>query len=190
MAIAELETVAAALAKRGFATKVCATGAEASAFVLAAAADAQVIGIGGTESVKQLSLPEAFAQAGKQLVRETPCDLFLLSANALTADGRLVNIDGNGNRVAASIHGAKHVIWVIGRNKIVQGGVDAAIERIKRCACPPNCRRLGKKTPCAATGVCGDCDSPDRICKVTVVMDRRPTGAPSTVVLVDEELGY
>jgi len=124
------------------------------------------------------------------LVRETPCDLFLLSANALTADGRIVNIDGNGNRVAASVHGAGHVLYVIGRNKIVEGGIDEAIARIKRCACPPNCRRLGKKTPCAATGVCADCDSPDRICKVTVVMDRKPTGTRATVVLVDEDLGY
>ena len=65
-----------------------------------------------------------------------------------------------------------------------------AIARIKRCACPPNCRRLGKKTPCAATGVCADCDSPDRICKVTVVFDRKPTGVACEVVLVDEDLGY
>ena len=116
--------------------------------------------------------------------------LFLLSANALTEDGRLVNIDGNGNRVAASINGPRQVCYVVGRNKIVAGGVDDAIARIKRCACPPNCRRLGKKTPCAATGVCADCDSPDRICKVTVVFDRKPTGVACEVVLVDEDLGY
>ena len=72
----------------------------------------------------------------------------------------------------------------------MDGGIDEAIARIKRCACPPNCRRLGKRTPCAATGVCADCDSPDRICKVTVVMDRKPTGTCATVALVDEDLGY
>ena len=105
-------------------------------------------------------------------------------------DGRLVNIYGNGNRVAASINGPRRVCYVVGRNKIVAGGVDDAIARIKRCACPPNCRRLGKKTPCAATGVCADCDSPDRICKVTVVFDRKPTGVACEVVLVDEDLGY
>ena len=108
----------------------------------------------------------------------------------LAEDGRLVNIDGNGNRVAASINGPRRVCYVVGRNKIVAGGVDDAIARIKRCACPPNCRRLGKKTPCAATGVCADCDSPDRICKVTVVFDRKPTGVACEVVLVDEDLGY
>jgi hypothetical protein len=82
------------------------------------------------------------------------------------------------------------VIYVIGRNKIVDGGIDAAIARIKREACPPNCRRLGKRTPCAETGVCADCDSPDRICKVTAVFDRRPTATPTLVILVDEPLGY
>ena len=121
---------------------------------------------------------------------ELVMDLFLLSANALTADGRIVNIDGRGNRVAASICGPKRVVYVIGRNKIVEGGVDEAIARIKRCACPPNCRRLGKKTPCALTGVCGDCDSPDRICKVTAVFDRKPTGVSALAIVVDADLGY
>ena len=79
---------------------------------------------------------------------------------------------------------------MIGRNKIEDGGVDEARARVKRCACPPNCRRLGKKTPCALTDACADCDSPDRICKVTVIFDRRPTGAPTTVLLVDDDLGY
>ena len=92
--------------------------------------------------------------------------------------------------MAASIAGPKRVVYVIGRNKIVEGGIDEAVARIKRCACPPNCRRLGKKTPCAATGVCGDCDSPDRICKVTAVFDRKPTGVSAKVILGDEDLGY
>jgi hypothetical protein len=81
-------------------------------------------------------------------------------------------------------------VFVVGRNKLVDGGLDAAVARIKRCACPPNCRRLNKQTPCAATGACADCSSPDRICMVTVVMDRRPRATDVHVVLVDEELGY
>ena len=112
------------------------------------------------------------------------------SANAITADSRIVNIDGRGNRVAASVSGPKKVVYVIGRNKIVEGGIDAAIARIKAKACPPNCVRLGKKTPCAATGKCADCDSPDRICKVTAIFDRRPTGTPTAVYVVDADLGY
>lgn len=190
MAVETLERVAAALRRRGFDAVCCATRAEATAHVMKLAEGAATVGQGGSVTLKELGLPEALAAVGKAPVRKADVDLFLLSANALTEDGRLVNIDGNGNRVAASINGPRQVCYVVGRNKIVAGGVDDAIARIKRCACPPNCRRLGKKTPCAATGVCADCDSPDRICKVTVVFDRKPTGVACEVVLVDEDLGY
>ena len=190
MAMEMLEKTAAALAKRGFNAVCCATRAEAAAFVMKLAESAATIGQGGSVTLKDLGLPDALAAVGKAPVRKTEVDLFLLSANALTADGRIVNIDGHGNRVAASINGPQRVCYVIGRNKIVDGGIDDAIARIKKCACPPNCRRLGKKTPCAETGVCADCDSPDRICKVTVVFDRCPTGLATDVVLVDEDLGY
>ncbi len=190
MAMENLEQTAAALKRRGFGVVCCATRAAAAAYVLKLAADAATIGQGGSVTLKELGLPDALAAVGKAPARATDVDLFLLSANALTADGRIVNIDGNGNRVAASINGPRKVCYVIGRNKIVAGGIDDAIARIKKCACPPNCRRLGKKTPCAETGVCGDCDSPDRICKVTVIFDRKPTGVACDVVLVDEDLGY
>jgi len=202
-----LEEVAEALRKRGFAAEYFATGANAAARVMDLAADAKSVGFGGSVTVATLGLAETLAAAGKEIWRhgdpkwkpeekmgvmrhELTCDLFLTSANALTADGRLVNIDGNGNRVAASIFGPGRVVFVVGRNKIVDGGIDAAIARVKREACPPNCRRLGKKTPCAATGECADCSSPDRICNVTVVMDRRPSRTDAHVLLVDEDLGY
>ena len=202
-----LEEVAEALRRRGFAAECFATATDAAARVTELAADATSIGFGGSKTLSALGLADSLAAAGKEIWRhgdpkwrpeekmdvmrrELTCDLFLTSANALTADGRLVNIDGNGNRVAASIFGPKRVAFVVGRNKIVDGGIDAAIDRIKREACPPNCRRLNKKTPCAATGVCTDCSSPDRICKVTVVMDRRPSQTDTYVLLVDEDLGY
>ena len=190
MAMEDLERTAEALRRRGFDAVCCATRAAAAAYVMALAEDAATVGQGGSMTLKELGLPEALAAAGKAPARRADVDLFLLSANALIRDGRLVNVDGNGNRVAASINGPRRVCYVVGRNKLVAGGVDDALARVKRCACPPNCRRLGKKTPCAATGVCADCDSPDRICKVTVVFDRRPTGVACTVVLVDEDLGY
>ena len=202
-----LEETVAALRRRGFAAECFATGADAAARVKELAADAKSVGFGGSVTLASLGLAEALAAAGKEIWRhgdpkwrpeekmdvmrrELTCDLFLTSANALTADGRLVNIDGNGNRVAASIFGPKRVVFVVGRNKIVDGGIDAAIDRIKREACPPNCRRLNRKTPCAATGACADCSSPDRICNVTVVMDRRPSRTDVHVLLVDEDLGY
>ena len=190
MSMALIEKTAGCLRKRGFGALCFATAAEAAEAVMKMAETAETIGQGGSVTLKQLGLPEKLAAVGKTPERKTAVDLFLLSANALTADGRIVNVDGNGNRVGASVNGPKKVVYVVGRNKIVDGGIDDAIARIKKCACPPNCRRLGKNTPCAATGVCADCDSPDRICKVTVIFDRKPTGIACDVILVDEELGY
>ena len=182
--------VVAALQRRGFEAAFCATKDEAAAAVLAETARASRVGMGGAETMKELGVVAKLEAEGKLQTRGADCDVFLLSANAITADGRIVNIDGNGNRVAASVSGPKRVVYAIGCNKIVEGGVDAAIARIKAKACPPNCVRLGKRTPCAATGVCADCDSPDRICKVTVIFDRRPTGTPTAVYIVGESLGY
>ena len=202
-----LNKTAAALERRGYETIVCATGAEAADAIRREMEKAQSVGFGGSETIKALGIPELAKRMGKTILRhgdpslspeekmavmrgELTCDLFLLSANAMTADGVIVNIDGNGNRVAASIFGPKRVVFAVGRNKIVDGGVEAAMERVKHCACPPNCRRLSKRTPCAATGVCADCSSPDRICKVTTIFDRRPTKTSILVILIDEDLGY
>lgn len=183
--------VVEALGKRGFEAQFAANGAEAAEIVMQEAQSAKTVSWGGSESIKEIGVRDRLS-SGNWEVKErcAAVDLFLLSANAITHDGRIVNIDGNGNRVAASISGPGRVVYVIGRNKIVQGSIDDAIARIKKCACPPNCRRLGKKTPCAATGVCADCDSPDRICKVTVVFDRCPTRTPTKVIVVNESLGY
>ena len=181
----------AALERRGYEATAVATKEEAAALVLKEAEAAQSVGWGGSESVKALGVRDALVAAGKEIRdHQTQMDLFLLSANAVTEDGVIVNIDGTGNRVAASIYGPKRVVYVVGRNKLVAGGVLEAIGRAKRCACGPNCRRLGKKTPCAATGLCADCDSPDRICKVTAVFDRCPSHTSTLVILVDEPLGY
>ena len=183
-----------ALRRRGYDAVAVATAEEAKAEVLREAESAQSVGWGGSETLKEIGARQALEASGKEIRdHQLVCDLFLLSANALTADGRIVNIDGTGNRVAASICGPKRVVYVIGRNKIVDGGIDEAIARIRRCACPPNAKRLGKRTPCGLAGACvgGEgCDSPDRMCKVTAVFDRKPTGISAKIILVDEDLGY
>ena len=171
------EQTVEALKKRGFEVETAATRQEALALVMKEAESAQSVGWGGSESIKEIGARARLVESGKEIRdHQLVCDLFLLSANALTVDGRIVNIDGTGNRVAASICGPKRVVYVIGRNKIVDGGLDEAIARIRRCACPP---------------VGGEgCDSPDRMCKVTAVFDRKPTGISAKVILVDEDLGY
>ena len=179
------------LKRRGYEAVGVATKAEALKLVMDEAAAAQSVGWGGSESVKEIGARDAIVATGKEIrAHQTVMDLFLLSANAITSDGVIVNIDGTGNRIAASIYGPKRVVYVIGKNKVVNGGVLEAIARAKRCACPPNCRRLSKKTPCAEHGICADCTSPDRICKVTAIFDRAPSRTPTKVILVDEDLGY
>ncbi len=187
----DLNQVADALQSRGYEAVVVQTPAEATTLVLAESESAASVGWGGSETIKSLGIREPLEAAGKEIRdHQLICDLFLLSANALLTDGRIVNIDGNGNRVAASIHGPRRVVYVVGANKLVEGGLDDAVARIKRCACPLNARRLGRQTPCGVTGVCTDCNSPDRMCKVTVVFDRAPTRTPTKVILVAESLGY
>ena len=117
------------------------------------------------------------------------CDYYFMSTNAITTDGLLVNIDGYGNRVASLIHGPKNVIIITGMNKVCPD-LDSAYKRVKLSAAPPNAVRLDKKTPCAVTGKCADCLSPDCICTHTVITRRSNIPGRIKILLVGEELGY
>ena len=117
------------------------------------------------------------------------CDYFLMSSNAITMDGELVNIDGAGNRVACLITGPKNVIIVAGMNKIVEN-VDAGIYRTRNVAAPPNTVRLNKDTPCSHHGRCGNCLSEDCICCSVVVTRKSRIPGRIKVVLVGETLGF
>lgn len=190
----ELEKIAEALRRRNFEAEVCATRDAALARVKELAAGAKTLGTGGSATVNEIGAIDALKEMGLATFphgapEEQVADIYLLSANALLADGRIVNIDGTCNRVSASLYGPKKVVYVIGRNKVVEGGVDDAIVRIKAKACPPNARRLGRRTPCAV-GACTNCSSPDRMCKALVVFEGKPTHLPVHVLLVDEDLGF
>jgi len=116
-------------------------------------------------------------------------DVFLMSTNAITLDGELINIDGRGNRVAFLCYGPQNVVILTGMNKVVTD-VESGLKRVRDIASPPNTVRLNKKTPCAITGKCEDCYSPDCICGQIVVTRR--SGVPSRIkiILIGEELGY
>ncbi len=116
-------------------------------------------------------------------------DYFFMSSNAITLNGELVNIDGNGNRVACLIAGPKNVIVIAGMNKIVPD-VESGIARVRNMAAPPNTVRLGRKTPCAELGRCADCLTPDCICCQTVITRKSSVPNRIKVILVGEELGY
>ena len=164
------------------------------------------VGIGGSVTVRDIGLVEAiekqnntiFMDWGKPIelkeklkVRKEALtsDVYLTSSNAITLQGQLVNIDGTGNRVSAMIFGPKKVIVVAGANKLVDT-LDEALARIRNIAGPLNAKRLNKKTPCALTGKCTDCNSSDRICKITVILEKKPNLSDITIVIVGENLGY
>lgn len=116
-------------------------------------------------------------------------DFYLMSTNAITASGELVNIDGTGNRVAALIYGPENVIILAGMNKVA-ANVEEALSRVHNVATPMNCKRLNKNTPCAATGICADCLSPDCICNQVVITRRSGIAGRIKIILIGEELGY
>jgi L-lactate utilization protein LutB len=201
------EKAVEALGQNGFTAVYCRTAAEAREYILRQGGDANSIGFGGSRTVVDLGVESVFREQGKEILnhgsaelgreekmevmrRQLTCDLFLTSSNAVTLSGWLVNIDGNGNRVAALTFGPRKVIVVAGRNKLVDGDLAAAIQRVKNVAAPPNAKRLNCNTPCARTGFCADCSSPERICRITHVMDRKPRAADLHVLIVNEDLGF
>jgi hypothetical protein len=124
-----------------------------------------------------------FAEMGK-----TRRDVLLVSTNAVTLDGKLVNTDGMGNRVTGMVYGVKKVILLIGANKIVRD-VNEALERIQKYISPYHAKYIGLNNPCAKTEKCSDCDSPQRICNITTIISKRPPSVDFSIILTGEDLG-
>jgi hypothetical protein len=116
-------------------------------------------------------------------------DVMIASSNAITLDGKLVNLDASGNRIAAMTFGPRKVILVVGMNKVALN-LESAMARVKQYAAPVNVMRLGYKNPCAETGVCTDCQSPQRICNMWSIIEGHTAKGRIHVKLVGENLGY
>lgn len=116
-------------------------------------------------------------------------DTYIMSANAITEDGTLYNVDGLGNRVAALIYGPKQVVVIAGTNKIVKD-YDQAVERNQRTAAPANAKRLNRNTPCAKLGYCTVCSSPERICSAFVTVKKQMDPHRIKVIIIDGDYGY
>jgi L-lactate utilization protein LutB len=165
------------------------------------------VGIGGSVTIRQLELIQALSSRGNEVSdhwqsgltsderiqaakKALSAEYYLSSSNALTMDGKLINTDNTGNRTAALVFGPLHVIVVVGINKIVKD-IEEGIKRIKDRAAPLNCLRRGENTPCVKDGKCHDCDSPNRLCRVTSIIEKKSRGIESfSVIIVGEELGY
>lgn len=196
-----IEKALAALRKNGFSVRYFATAAEA-ADALCAQVQETSVGIGGSMTVQALGLYERLSQNNtvywhwKQPAAEARrlamgAEVYLLSANAVSETGEIVNIDGAGNRVAATLFGHKRVYYLVGVNKLAPS-LEGAIFRARNIAAPLNARRLQCQTPCALAEPmrCHDCHSPDRICNAAVVQARPMGGTQTEVFLIGEELGY
>lgn len=159
------------------------------------------ISMGGCASAKEIGLVQALQEGNYQyldrskmesregLLAAYDSDVFLSSANAMTSDGILVNIDGNSNRVSCIAQGPKKVIFIVGMNKVCDD-LDSAMKRARNVAAPANAQRFDVKTPCKETGKCFDCKSPDTICcQFLITRYSRHTGRIH-VILVNDNLGF
>jgi L-lactate utilization protein LutB len=203
----KMEKLLNILQKNGMVAYLVPTGEQAMVKVLAMIPTHAKVGIGGSITIRQLGLIEALRNRGNEVYdhwqpglskeerlavakKHVSAEYFVSSSNALTMDGKLVNTDNTGNRVSALIFGPQHVIVVIGTNKIVET-VEEGMKRIKETAAPLNCQRRNDDTPCAKGIDCPDCNSPDRLCRVTSIIEKKTKGIRTlSVIIVSEELGY
>lgn len=189
------------LTKNGFGFKMFNNALEAKMELLSQIKTGESIGIGGSMTVQEMDIYDDLRDKGNDVywhwkkdvenatAKAINSDIYITSTNALTMDGKLVNMDGNGNRVGSMIFGHKDVYIIVGKNKICKD-YEEARERIRNIAAPMNAKRLNLGTPCTHTGKCIDCDSPQRICKAEVILHKNPGATKVHIYLVNEELGY
>ena len=195
--MADLNKFVLSLQNRGFHAAAFETCEEANAYLVSKLAG-KSIGLGGCKTLRDMGLDNALLAAGATLLghhygatqaQAAAAPVYISSVNGAAETGELINIDGTGNRVAATLYGHKKVYFIVGRNKLAPT-YDEALWRARNIAAPRNAQRLQRKTPCAINGDrCYDCKSPDRICRGLVVHWGAMMGMKMEVVLVDEDLG-
>lgn len=198
-----METLKKELESKGYKVYSAMSKEQARQILLHDLEGVQNIGIGGSMSVQELDIVDALKESGKQIYwhwlptengldarkMAAAADVYLASANAITQDGKLLFIDGTGNRTAAVAYGPKRVILIIGKNKLTED-VTSGFARVRKEACPLNAKRLKLQTPCALTGKCTGCTSPQRMCNVFLTLERCPDAHPVEIILVEESVGY
>lgn len=199
------ETLKKKFSKRGMDAFYCGTKEEAKELILSMIPEGASVTWGGCESMKEAGVCDAIQEGNYDFIdrktAKTPeearalygkivcADYFLTGTNAFTKEGELVNVDGASNRVACIAHGPAHVIVLASMDKLC-ADIPQAYDRIRTHAAPPNALRVNVSTPCAKTGVCGDCLSPDCICCQILVTRYSRVPGRITVVLCGEKLGF
>ena len=175
---------------------------EALKIALSLIPEGSTVTMGGAMSAHEIGLPAALAEGNYNFIDRDKmedkrtamlaaydADFFLASANAMTEDGVIVNIDGNANRVSAIAQGPRHVLFIVGMNKICDD-VDGALKRARNVAAPINAQRFGLNTPCTKTGSCMDCKTPDTICCQFLITRYSKHPGRIHVILVNDYLGF
>ncbi len=193
------------LKKNGFQAHFTATPQEAIDLVLELVKKDNRFGFGGSSTTRYLDLPGILERLGKTVydhwnppgeasdleirMKQGRSDCFLCSANAISETGEIINVDGVGNRTNAMTFGCPRVIILAGINKVSRD-LESAFRRIKETAAPMRAKSLNLDTPCAKNGLCTDCNSPQRICRITTILHRKPMMTDITVILINENIGF
>ncbi len=175
---------------------------EAKRIALSLIPEGSSVSMGGALSAHEIGLVTALVNGNYRFIDRTKyenpreamlaaydADWFLSSANAMTEDGVLVNIDGNANRVSCIANGPKHVLFIVGMNKVAND-IDSAMKRARNVAAPINAQRFGLETPCSKTGACMNCKSPDTICCQFLITRFSRHKDRIHVILVNDTLGF
>jgi L-lactate utilization protein LutB len=194
------------LKKHGFDAHLAEAAEDANNIILKLVSEFETFGFGGSDTTRALGLHEALKSQGKTIydhwqtglskeadleirLLQGRCDCFFCSANAVSATGEIVNVDGVGNRTNAMSFGPKKVVVAAGMNKVTHD-LESALNRVSEVAAPMRAKSLNMDTPCAETGICSDCNSPQRICRITTILHRKPMLTDVSVVLINEALGF
>ena len=194
------------LKKHGFDAHLVSSGAEARDLILGMAGDHETFGFAGSDTTRGIGLIEELKERGKTVYdhwqkglsreqdleirkKQVLSDCFLCSANAISVSGEVINVDGIGNRTNGMTFGPKKVFIVAGMNKVT-ADLESGLKRISEVAAPMRAKSLSMETPCAETGLCSDCNAPQRICRATVILHRKPVLTDISVILIKEALGF
>ena len=194
------------LIKHGFRAMFFLNCSQARTYILKTISEYESFGFGGSVTTRKLDIIDTLKQQQKIVYdhwekdlspeaslnirrNQSACDCFFCSANAISMTGEIVNVDGAGNRTNAMTFGPRKVMIVAGINKLAMD-VQTALQRVRDVAGPMRAKSLGMHTPCAETGICTDCNSPQRICRITTILHRKPILTDITVIIINGTFGF
>lgn len=202
--VSEMDKIKTNLEKKGYKVSVFDTAQQAADY-MSGVVTGTTVGIGGCMSAVEMGLYEKLSAentvywhwkataempSSKMIEMARKADVYICSVNGISEKGEIINIDGNGNRIAETMYGHRKVYLIVGENKIAPD-FEKALWRARNIAAPLNAKRLGTATPCALKGdKCYDCRSPARICRGVSIFWEKPNGCDYEIVLVKEKLGY